>query len=121
MKKLLLIAALTCTTAFAGGHYQQPQRHHYNGGANWIVPALVGGLIVYGATRPETVVVQPPPQTIYVQPVAPVYAPRNEYNEPPLTDRRPPEVYYAPAPQYIERTLYDQSCSCYRKFLQQIN
>lgn len=121
MKKLLLIAALACTTAFAGDHSRQHNNHfrNHNNGAEWLVPAIVGGLIVYGATRPETVVVQPPP--VYVQPVAPVYVPRNEYNEPPLTDRRPPEVYYAPAPRYIERTLYDQNCSCYRKFLQQVN
>ena len=67
---LLLIGAMA--PAVAG-----PYRHHghhghhgyhghwargYNGGWNWMVPAIIGGAVVYGVTRPDPVIVQPPVQ-----------------------------------------------------------
>ena len=66
MKKLLAVALLTLVTIPAmaqhhhHGHHGYWQRG-YSGGWNWVVPAVIGGAIVYGATRPETVVVQQPP------------------------------------------------------------
>jgi hypothetical protein len=47
----------------------QTQHHHHNhwrshwrhnGGVNWMVPAIIGGAVVYSTTRPEPVVVQQP-------------------------------------------------------------
>jgi len=35
-------------------HWVSPPVHH------WVVPALIGGAVVYAATRPETVIVQQP-------------------------------------------------------------
>ena len=63
---LLLAAALTPTLARAQHyhpHYHNPQPHwRYNGGAwQWMVPAIIGGVVVYEATK------QPPPQPIIIQ------------------------------------------------------
>ena len=43
------------------GHHGHSARGHVGGGWGWAVPAAIGGLIVYQATRPQSVVVQPPP------------------------------------------------------------
>ena len=67
MKKILFVLLVTLSfTAHAdrwrhgGGHY------YWHPGYGWVVPALVGGAIVYEATRPPTVIaVQQQP--VYVQ------------------------------------------------------
>jgi hypothetical protein len=92
MKKIILaLLLLVSATAHAqwrhgGGHY------YWRPGYGWVVPAVVGGAIVYGATRPNVVVVQPvmPPPT---QP-----------------------VYPAPANMHWEAIL-DSNCNCYRTVL----
>ena len=69
MKKIILVVLMTITTAaFAqhghfrhghhGGHWQ---RGHNNNGWVWMVPAIIGGAIVYEASR------QPPPPVIIQQ------------------------------------------------------
>ena len=74
MKKLLFVIALMLTsTAQAQWHHGHGHRG-YGGGWNWMVPAIIGGAVVYGATRPDTVVVQQPP--VYVQNPPVVYQPR---------------------------------------------
>lgn len=73
MKKLLAILLLSIgTAAFAQhGHYgYRYHHHHHSGGWGWVAPALIGGAVVYAATRPPVVVqpqpvVVPPP--VYVQ------------------------------------------------------
>lgn len=68
MKKILLAVSLViCSSAFANPyHYGHGHGHHhghwryYGGGWNWVVPAIIGGAIVYEATRPPVVVQQPP-------------------------------------------------------------
>ena len=41
-----------------GGYYGG---HRYHGGGwGWVAPALIGGAVVYAATRPPVVVQQPP-------------------------------------------------------------
>lgn len=78
MKQFLigLISMLALTTAtpamsqhhgmrghpgFAHNHYAH--RHHmhryWHPGYGWVLPAVIGGTVVYAATRPSTVVVQP--------------------------------------------------------------
>lgn len=44
-------------------HFHNPPIHH------WVVPALIGGAVVYAATRPDPVVVQQP--VIIQQPLQP--------------------------------------------------
>jgi len=73
MKKILLIALLailSTTPAYAdgrGGH----GGGHGGGGGWWIIPALIGGALIYDLTRPPPVYAQPAP--VYMEP-APVYA-----------------------------------------------
>jgi len=73
MKKVLIGLAIAATAFGASaqhtsnsmirGHgWQGPQHHHYHHGIgnNWIIPALIGGAVVYAATRPDPVIVQQP-------------------------------------------------------------
>ena len=70
MKKLvaILLLALTATTAMAQHHhhYRHGHWHRGHGGWTWVVPAVIGGAVVYGATRPAPVIVEQPP--VYVPP-----------------------------------------------------
>ena len=79
MKKILTILVLTLavTPVFAdgdrgggwerGGHWGHAREweHGDGGGGFWILPALIGGAVLYDLTRP-------PPEPVYVQP-APYY------------------------------------------------
>jgi hypothetical protein len=51
------------------GHHGHYARGHVGGGWGWAVPAAIGGLIVYQATRPQSVIVQPPPVVYQQAPV----------------------------------------------------
>lgn len=65
MLKVLAVSLLAVTSITALAHpphgpniyYQQ---RYYNNSGDWIAPAILGGLVVYAATRPA-VVVQPAP------------------------------------------------------------
>lgn len=67
MKKILvtllfaasLIPAVSDAHGWRGGHYGG----YHGGGYGWVAPLIIGGAIVYGATR-----YYPPPQTIIVTP-----------------------------------------------------
>jgi len=39
-------------------------RSHWNHNHNWIVPAIIGGAVVYAATRPDPIIVQQPAPVI---------------------------------------------------------
>ena len=100
MKKLLIALSLTLvliSTAHAdrwrhgGGHY------YWHPGYGWVVPAVVGGAIVYEATRPPIVAVQQQP--VYIQQPA-LAAP----------------AYPQPADMHWEAIL-DAGCNCYRTVL----
>lgn len=84
MKKVLagLVIAATAFGANAqhssnsmirGHGWQGPQHHHHarGNGWGWVVPAVIGGAVVYAATRPDPVIVQQPP--VVVQPSDIVY------------------------------------------------
>ena len=72
MKKLILTLLLVLgTVAHADGHH----RGYYGGlhGENWVAPLMIGGLIVYEATRPpQTVIIQQTPQPVIVHQLPPV-------------------------------------------------
>ena len=98
MKKILLMFILcaglgTCITSQAEGWHHGGGHYYYHPTYGWIVRAVVGGVIVYGATRP---------QPVYVQPVMP----------PPVSA----PVYPQPANYHWEAIL-DQNCNCYRTVL----
>lgn len=87
MKKLA-IALILSSVAVAGFAQHRPgygygHHHHGGGGWGWVAPALIGGAVVYAATRPPVVVQQPPvvvqqppvvynqnPQIVYIDGVA---------------------------------------------------
>ena len=66
MKKILasLILAVISVPALAGPHHHRHhhyQHRHWHGPSihHWVVPAIIGGAVVYAATRPDPVVIQP--------------------------------------------------------------
>ena len=72
MKQIILVVLMTITTTavaqhghFRHGHYGHHHNGHwqrgYSGGWVWMVPAIIGGAIVYEASR------QQPPQTVIIQ------------------------------------------------------
>ena len=85
MKKVLIGLAIAATAFGASaqhtsnsmirGHgWQGPQHHHHHrgNGWGWVVPAVIGGAVVYAATRPDPVIIQQP-QVIVQQPSDIVY------------------------------------------------
>jgi len=84
MKKVILVAMLMLTAGMASAQW-----HHHGGyccyrggyGGGWIAPALVGGVIGYELSRPNTVVVeQQQPSVIVQQPQTVVQAPPVGYH-----------------------------------------
>ena len=85
MKKLIALLLLTLSASAAmaqhhgnghgngyrnlHGHHGHYARGHVGVGWGWAVPAAIGGLIVYQATRPQSVIVQPPPVVYQQAPV----------------------------------------------------
>ena len=69
---LLLIGAMAPAVAGPYGHHGHWARGH-SGGWNWMVPAIIGGAVVYSVTRPDPVIVQQP---VIVQP--PVQIPQGQ-------------------------------------------
>jgi hypothetical protein len=86
MKKVLIGLAIAATAFGASaqhtsnsmirGHgWQGPQHHHHARGNNWIIPALIGGAVVYAATRPQVIeqqviIQQPPVDVVYINGIA---------------------------------------------------
>lgn len=77
MKKFILVLAMALfgTTAMADGGRHHRHRHHnphnfhhhhWHHNHGWIAPAILGGAVVYLATRPERVLVQP--ETVVINP-----------------------------------------------------
>ena len=68
MKQIILVVLMTITTAavaqhghFRHGHHNGHWQRGYSGNWVWMVPAIIGGAIVYEASR------QPLPQTVIIQ------------------------------------------------------
>ena len=81
MKKIILLILATMTFAFASSafadkdrgdrrgarnHPPPHQSSHRGGNSNWLLPAIIGGALVYGAVNSE-----PQPQYYTVQPGQP--------------------------------------------------
>jgi len=72
MKKLLAFLLFTASSAALAGPHHHGHRHyghrhwHSPPAHHWVVPALIGGAVVYAATRPDPVIVQQP--TVVLQP-----------------------------------------------------
>jgi hypothetical protein len=100
MKKILtgLILSIMALSANAQHHHGYHGGHYRGPSWGWVAPALIGGALVYSATRP--VVVQQPPIVITPQ--------QTQYVAP-----------YAPPPGFHWETLLDANCNCYRLVLVQ--
>lgn len=76
MKKLIaLILVGLSATAMAQHRPHHHHGHHHGHGWGWVAPALIGGAVVYAATRPPVVVqpqpvAQPPADVVYIDGVA---------------------------------------------------
>jgi len=74
-KILATFLILISSSAFADPHhghgYGHGYGHRYNQNWNWVAPAIIGGAVVYAATRP--VVVQPQPVIVQQQPIDVIY------------------------------------------------
>ena len=100
MKKLLTILLLTMTlvgTAHADRWRHGGGVYYYHPAYGWAVPAIIGGAIVYEATRPPVYIQQSP---VYIQQTYPLGIP----------------VYPAPAGYHWE-ALLDGNCNCYKTVL----
>jgi hypothetical protein len=91
MKKFLVASLIGLTVLGAQAHGYE--HHGYRGGYGWgwVAPAVIGGAVVYAATRPPVVVQQPP--VVVQQP-----------------------TYQIPAGYHWESVL-DANCNCYRNVL----
>jgi len=91
MKKFLVASIIGLTALGAQAHGYE--HHGYRGGYNWgwVAPAVIGGAVVYAATRPPVIVQQPP--VVVQQP-----------------------VYQVPVGYHWESVL-DANCNCYRSVL----
>jgi len=69
MKKLLLTGLLAFSVPAMAQHHHGMRHfdHHQYRQSNWgwVAPAVIGGAVVYGLTRPAPVIVQQPP--VYIQ------------------------------------------------------
>lgn len=75
--KYLLATILSVLALTANAQHRPHHGHHgYSGhGWGWVAPALIGGAVVYAATRPpvvvqQPVIVQPPSDVVYIDGVA---------------------------------------------------
>ena len=93
MKKLIVASLIGLTALGAQAHGWEHHGHygHGGGGWGWVAPAVIGGAVVYAATRPPVVVQQPP--VIVQQP-----------------------AYQVPYGYHWEAVL-DANCNCYRNVL----
>lgn len=72
MKAVLAVLLLGFSSLAAAQHHGHRHGHHnfhhrhWHSSHNWVVPALIGGAVVYAATRPDPVIIQQP--TIVLQP-----------------------------------------------------
>ena len=94
---ILAMSTLFATDAHAEYWRHGGGRYYWHPGYGWVAPAVVGGVIVYEATRPPAVIQQGP---VYIQQTYPPAQP----------------VYPAPAGYHWE-ALVDASCNCYRTVL----
>ena len=96
MKKLIatLLMAIAVPAMAHGPHGYGHGYHSGYGGWGWVAPAVIGGAIVYGMTRPPA---PPPPQAVIVV----------------------PQGYPPPPAGYHYEQLLDATCNCYRWVLVQ--
>ena len=73
MKRLiaLILVSLSVSAMAQYPHHNHRYGGYGGGGWGWVAPAVIGGAVVYAATRPQVVVQQPP--VVVQQPTDVVY------------------------------------------------
>ena len=71
MKKLLAALTLVAVSSTASAHGWEGGHYYHGGGGGWgwVAPAVIGGVVVYEATRPPVYVQPAPPVVVQQQPV----------------------------------------------------
>ena len=87
MKKFL-VATLVFLSLAASAQYPH-HNHRYGGGWGWVAPAVIGGAVVYAATRPPVVVQQPP---VIIQ-------------QPPVVMQQPNDIVYIDGIAYRKQLM----------------
>lgn len=66
MKKLLLVSLLLVSNVYANPHHNRGHGHWQKRGPEWVwvIPAVVGGVVVYQATRPRVHPLADPSMTV---------------------------------------------------------
>jgi hypothetical protein len=76
LSSFVLIGVLVSGNVFAGGRHHHGYHQHHSSG-HWVVPALVGGLVVYSepvyVQRAPIIVTPPPTQPLLAQNLPPVW------------------------------------------------
>jgi hypothetical protein len=80
MKKVFVAFVILLTALSASAQWHHHGGCCYRGGAGWVAPALIGGVIGYELSRPSTVYVEPQPSVVYVQPQPTVQSPPVGYH-----------------------------------------
>lgn len=118
MKRFIASAmiGLLMTTSVAYAQHRHDHRwnhrhHHHHqlryDHGRWIVPALIGGTVVYAATRPSTVVIQDP--VVVAQPTPLVITPPS-----PVVAQTPQASLQSPPLGYRWEEILDARCNCNR-------
>lgn len=89
MRTLVLLCLIMISTTVTAQHRHHGHHHRSHNQWHWVAPAIIGGTIVYGMTRPT----MPPPSVYYLQ---------QPHGFPPA-----PYGYY-----YVQ--MLDGNCNCYR-------
>ena len=93
MKKILFVFLLSIASlAHADRWRHGGGQYYYHPSYGWVAPALIGGAIVYEATRPPVVIQQQP---VYIQQTYPPTSPGDMHWE----------------------AILDANCNCYRTVL----
>ena len=87
MKKLVAVLLLAASASAMAQHHGH-RNHGHNRGNNWIAPAIIGGVIGYGLSRPYYEPYYAPPPVVYVP---------------------PPVVYQSNCTRYIYQDQYGQT------------
>jgi hypothetical protein len=88
MKKLL-VATLVFLSLTANAQYPHHNHRYGGGGWGWVAPAVIGGVVVYAATRPPVVVQQPP---VIIQ-------------QPPVVMQQPNDIVYIDGIAYRKQLM----------------
>ena len=97
MKRILGIVVLAFSLSACAQHQHHHNSHRHHGNYNWVVPAAIGGLVVYGITKQNEQYANPPVVVEQYQYRYPVYQNCTEWRE-----------FYRNGSRVLERTCFNR-------------